>query len=64
MGIVVEIKDDAVAMDFNHPMAGVNLFFTGKVLDVREASEDEINMYYGGGSCSTCGSSNSCDGHC
>lgn len=64
MGIVIEIKDEAVAMDFNHPMAGVDLHFTGDIREVRDASADEINMYYGGGSCSTCGSSDSCDGHC
>jgi FKBP-type peptidyl-prolyl cis-trans isomerase SlyD len=64
MGVVLEIKDELVAMDFNHPMAGVDLYFTGEIKEVREATADEIQMYYGGGSCSTCGSSNSCDGHC
>ena len=66
MGVVTEIKDEAVAMDFNHPMAGLHLHFTGNILEVRDASEEEMNMYYGGGdgSCSTCGSSSSCDGHC
>jgi FKBP-type peptidyl-prolyl cis-trans isomerase SlyD len=29
-------------MDFNHPLAGTDLHFTGIVLDVREATEDEI----------------------
>jgi len=65
MGVVTEIKDDAVAMDFNHPMAGVDLHFTGGIIDVREASDEEKNMYYGGGDgCTTCGSHSSCDGHC
>jgi len=65
MGVVTEIRDDAVSMDFNHPMAGVNLFFTGGIVEVREATDEEINMYYGGGDgCSTCGSHSSCDGHC
>lgn len=65
MGVVTEIRDDAVSMDFNHPMAGVNLFFTGDIVEVREATPEEINMYYGGGDgCSTCGSHSSCDGHC
>ena len=64
MGIVIDLKDEAVAMDFNHPMAGFDLHFTGSIKEVREATEDEINMYYGGGSCNTCGSDNSCDGHC
>lgn len=64
MGVVVEIKENAVAMDFNHPMAGVDLHFKGGILEVREATTDEINMYYGGGGCNTCGSHSSCDGHC
>lgn len=64
MGVVIDIKDEAVAMDFNHPMAGADLYFTGEIKDVRDATADEIEMYYGGGSCSTCGSTNSCDGHC
>lgn len=64
MGVVTEIKDESVSMDFNHPMAGVDLFFRGKVVDVREATKEEIDMYYGGSSCSTCGSGGSCDGHC
>ena len=40
-GRVIEIKSDKVIMDFNHALAGKNLFFSGKVLDVREASEEE-----------------------
>ena len=65
MGLVTEIKDSAVAMDFNHPMAGVSLYFTGNILEVRQATEEEIQSYYGGNDgCSTCGSHSSCDGHC
>lgn len=41
-GIVDEVKDEAVRMDFNHPMAGQDLYFTGKVLDVRDATEEEL----------------------
>jgi len=32
-----------VKMDFNHPMAGINLFFVGKVLSVREATASELD---------------------
>lgn len=39
---VVEVKDDAVTMDFNHPMAGKVLNFRGKVLSVRDATEKEL----------------------
>jgi len=42
-GIVKEIKEDKVIMDFNHPLAGKDLYFSGKVLDVREPSEEELS---------------------
>lgn len=41
-GIIKEIKDKKVVMDFNHPLAGTNLYFTGDIIDVREASEEEL----------------------
>ncbi len=41
--MIHEIKDDLVAIDFNHPMAGKILHFTVTVLDIRDASEEEIN---------------------
>ena len=42
-GIVLEIADETVKIDFNHPLAGDDLFFTGTVLTVREATETEIS---------------------
>ncbi|PRY15691.1 FKBP-type peptidyl-prolyl cis-trans isomerase SlyD [Pontibacter ummariensis] len=42
-GRVVEVKDDAVTMDFNHPLAGKELFFKGKVKEVREATPEELD---------------------
>lgn len=41
-GIVHEVKADSVVMDFNHPMAGKTLNFSGKVLSVREATAKEL----------------------
>ena len=41
-GIVYLVDDDKVTMDFNHPMAGKTLNFTGKVVEVREATEKEL----------------------
>lgn len=43
-GIVLEVSDDQVKMDFNHPLAGDDLFFKGKVLEVREPSEEELKQ--------------------
>lgn len=52
-GVINEITDKYVRMDFNHPMAGLDLFFSGKIIEVREATEHELagTMH----SCSDCG---------
>lgn len=42
-GTVLEVGDKEVAMDFNHPMAGVDLFFSGKIEDIRAATPSEID---------------------
>ena len=42
-GKILEVKDEAVKMDFNHPMAGENLFFAGSVTEVRDATEEELS---------------------
>ena len=39
---VSRIEDGKVTVDGNHPLAGVNLNFGVKVVDVREASQEEI----------------------
>lgn len=41
-GRIVEITDEFVILDFNHPLAGQNMHFTGKVLGVRDATTEEI----------------------
>lgn len=40
---VVKINDDTITMDVNHPLAGQDLHFTGSIVDVREATADEIS---------------------
>lgn len=39
---VIEVKDDVVVIDGNHALAGVELNFEVKIVDVREASAEEI----------------------
>ncbi len=56
-GMVLEVGDEFVRMDFNHPLAGEDLYFAGNVLSVSEASEEELNRYLSGGGC---GCSHSC----
>ena len=41
-GSVLEVKEDTVLGDFNHPLAGETLHFNGKVLDVHEATAEEL----------------------
>jgi FKBP-type peptidyl-prolyl cis-trans isomerase SlyD len=40
---VAELKDDNVLLDFNHPLAGETLYFDVKVVDVRQATDEEID---------------------
>ena len=57
-GSVVEVKEDVITMDFNHPLAGETLNFEGKVLAVRESTPEEIAALFApqdGGGCG-CGS--------
>lgn len=42
-GKVVSFDDNTVTMDFNHPLAGQALTFTGKVISVREATSEELD---------------------
>ncbi len=41
-GMVAYVGLDKVKLDFNHPMAGVDLFFTGHVEALRDADETEL----------------------
>lgn len=52
---VVSVNDTHVKVDLNHPLAGENLHFKGKVLSVLEASEEELAALQGNGGCG-CGS--------
>ncbi|NKF50976.1 peptidylprolyl isomerase [Shewanella sp. WXL01] len=70
---VTEVKDESVVVDGNHPLAGENLHFSVEVMEVRQASEDEIahgHIHAAGQSCGhdhgddheCCGGSNpNCD---
>ncbi|ARS34929.1 FKBP-type peptidyl-prolyl cis-trans isomerase [Pontibacter actiniarum] len=42
-GRVVEVTNDTVKMDFNHPLSGKELYFKGKVEDVRDATPEELD---------------------
>lgn len=39
---VMEVEEEHVIVDGNHPLAGVELNFDVKIIDVRDASEEEV----------------------
>ena len=68
-GTIVDIDDEKVTVDLNHPLAGKSLNFAGKVLVMREATNEEVSDALnqitgcgdgcggcGGGDCSGCSS--------
>lgn len=59
MGIVKEVGDETVKMDFNHPMAGKTLNFDVEVVSVRDVTPEDLQ---GGCSCGDCG--DDCGGGC
>jgi FKBP-type peptidyl-prolyl cis-trans isomerase SlyD len=48
-GKINEITDTYVRMDFNHPMAGQDLYFSGRIIEVREPTVKELS-----GACNSC----------
>jgi FKBP-type peptidyl-prolyl cis-trans isomerase SlyD len=66
-GVIEEVKEESIIMNFNHPLAGETLHFKGIVEAIREASPEElINGLYGektgacgcgcdSGDCESCG---------
>ncbi|OUS23526.1 peptidylprolyl isomerase [Thalassotalea sp. 42_200_T64] len=41
--IVIGMEDDEITVDGNHPLAGIDLKFDVEILEVRDATEDEIS---------------------
>ncbi len=39
VGKIIQINEETVTMDFNHPLAGEDLHFTGKILDVLDTEK-------------------------
>ena len=40
--VIKEVKDEDVTIDFNHPLAGKNLKFDVELVDVRDATTEEL----------------------
>lgn len=65
-GLVTEVTDDKVTLDFNHPLAGKDVRFKGKIIAVRDATPEELKPQHGCGcGCNggDCGDGCS-EGHC
>ncbi len=67
-GKVLEITNDKVKMDLNHPLAGKTLQFDVEILESRDASNEEVadyvnkmNGHHCGGEC---GGDCNCNGNC
>ncbi|MDP2721890.1 MAG: FKBP-type peptidyl-prolyl cis-trans isomerase [Bacteroidales bacterium] len=58
-GKVLEITGENVRMDFNHGLAGKNLYVAGQVISVREITEADLAPKGGCGSGCGCGSKDS-----
>lgn len=68
-GAILSVGADTVTVDLNHPLAGADLNFVGEVVEMRDATNEEIqsmlNMMSGEGcgcNCDSCGGD--CEGGC
>ena len=64
-GSIDEVRENTVVMNFNHALAGADLHFTGAIVSVRRATEEELanGLYADQGGCSPTACS-SCSGGC
>ncbi len=70
-GRILEIGKESVKVDLNHPYAGLDLHFVGKILESRDATPQEMEQIMkmmsgegcggcGGGDCGGCGGCGGC----
>ncbi|MBQ3670495.1 MAG: peptidylprolyl isomerase [Treponema sp.] len=58
---VTNVTDDTITVDGNHELAGKKLFFDVNIVDIRDATADELEPFEysgggcGGGGCASCG---------
>ena len=59
-GLVKEVTDEIVKMDFNHPLAGIDLHFSGEILAITEPEVEMAHEHGQGGDSCGCGSGCGC----
>ncbi len=42
--VVTEVGEDEIVVDGNHPLAGQDLYFSVEIVEVREASDEEVEQ--------------------
>ncbi len=62
-GSVLEVKDDVVVIDFNHPLAGETLHSSGEVVDIHDPSAEELAQLTASSDGCDCGCEG-CGGSC
>jgi FKBP-type peptidyl-prolyl cis-trans isomerase SlyD len=43
MVLEVDENQNTITLDFNHPLAGEELHFIGKIISVRDATQEELD---------------------
>ena len=62
---ICEVTDDTVTIDLNHPYAGEDLHFMGKILSIRDVTEGELKAIRNPHKCGGChGNCNDCESEC
>lgn len=64
-GIVLSVTEDKVTIDFNHPLAGKTVKYVGKVVTVRDAKAEDMEVHQHSCGCGCGHDHDSCgDGCC
>ena len=61
---VTKVTDDKITVDGNHELAGKKLCFDVEVVDVRDATEAELEPFVNEGGCGSCGGCSGCGSSC
>lgn len=62
---VCEVTDEHVTIDLNHPYAGEDLHFKGKIIAIRDVTEGELKAIRNPHGCGRChGNCGDCDSDC